>query len=191
MTTQAALDQNTDDELALLVGAADRGVARNKAQWAFETLHRRYAGLVMAVIHNKLRCCGLDSAADVSQAIWMEVWNSAGTRFSGGNFRGWLTTIARNRAIDELRRPRARQIAEGHDVAAPVDESSSVELRQQALRDCLQRLDHNRREVVELWLAQKSHEEISRQLQIEPGTSMSRLSRAKQLLKDCVRSKLP
>jgi len=66
-----------------------------------------------------------------------------------------------------------------------------VELRQQALRDCLQRLDHNRREVVELWLAQKSHEEISRQLQIEPGTSMSRLSRAKQLLKDCVRSKLP
>jgi RNA polymerase sigma-70 factor (ECF subfamily) len=44
-------------------------------------------------------------AEDIASEAWLQATRNFGT-FSGnyGDFRGWITTIARNRAMDQLRR---------------------------------------------------------------------------------------
>ncbi|WP_208544185.1 RNA polymerase sigma factor [Nocardioides seonyuensis] len=48
---------------------------------------------------------GVDDADDVASEAWAQAFRDL-DRFSGGadGFRGWLTTIGRNRALDHLRR---------------------------------------------------------------------------------------
>lgn len=59
-----------------------------------------------------------EEAEDIASETWVQVVRGLDT-FQGGadDFRGWVTTIARNRAIDHLRRVRRRPVAD-----APVEE---------------------------------------------------------------------
>lgn len=73
---------------------------------------------------------GADEAEDVASEAWAQAFRDLG-RFTGGadGFRGWLTTIARNRALDHLRRQTRRpqadldlEIAETYAVVAGADD---------------------------------------------------------------------
>ncbi|MET8833177.1 RNA polymerase sigma factor [Micromonospora sp. NPDC004540] len=46
-------------------------------------------------------------AEDVASETWLQISRDL-PRFTGGEFRGWAVRIARNRAIDHLRRQRSR-----------------------------------------------------------------------------------
>ena len=61
---------------------------------------------------------GPADAEDVASEAWAQAFRDLG-RFSGDadGFRGWITTIGRNRALDHLRYSRRRPVAED-----PVDE---------------------------------------------------------------------
>ena len=54
-----------------------------------------------------LRVLAGDDAEDVASETWLQVTRDIGT-FTGGydGFRGWVTTIARHRALDQARRRR-------------------------------------------------------------------------------------
>ena len=56
---------------------------------------------------------GVADAEDVASEAWAQAFRDL-SRFSGGadGFRGWLTTIARNRALDHLRRQSRRPVAD-------------------------------------------------------------------------------
>lgn len=95
-------DQRSNpDDATLLARAADG------SEPAFVTLYRRYAPAVFGLA---LRMTGSrETAEEVAQDAFTRVWNGAGsfdrTRSSAA---AWMLRIARNRAIDELRRRRAR-----------------------------------------------------------------------------------
>lgn len=72
---------------------------------AMATLYDRYSGLVYAVA---LRVLGDTGAAeDVLQEVFMQLWRNPAAFDSGrGNLGAWLAVIARNRALDGLRKRR-------------------------------------------------------------------------------------
>ena len=78
---------------------------RSGDESAMATLYDRYSGLVYAVA---LRVLGDTGAAeDVLQEVFMQLWrNPAAFDSSRGNLGAWLGVIARNRAIDGLRKRR-------------------------------------------------------------------------------------
>jgi len=69
------------------------------------TLYDRYSSIVYAV---SLRVLGDTGAAeDVLQEVFMQLWRNPGAfDASRGNLGAWLAVIARNRAIDGLRKRR-------------------------------------------------------------------------------------
>src|SRR5436190_22356683 len=68
-------------------------------------LYDRYSGIVYSVA---LRVLGDTGAAeDVLQEVFMQLWRNPGVFDSNrGNLGAWLAVIARNRAIDGLRKRR-------------------------------------------------------------------------------------
>ena len=68
-------------------------------------LYDRYSGVVYSVA---LRVLGDTGAAeDILQEVFMQIWRSPDVfDASRGSLAGWLAVIARNRAIDSLRKRR-------------------------------------------------------------------------------------
>lgn len=85
---------------AMLVSAIRSGDESAMAQ-----VYDRYSGIVYSV---GLRVLGETGAAeDILQDVFMQLWrNPAAFDASRGSLPGWLAVIARNRAIDSLRKRR-------------------------------------------------------------------------------------
>lgn len=69
-------------------------------------------------------------AEDVASDAWLQIARDLGS-FSGDvdGFRGWATTIARNRAMDHLRHQQRRPIVQGtvEDVAEPAGREDTAQ----------------------------------------------------------------
>jgi RNA polymerase sigma-70 factor (ECF subfamily) len=69
-------------------------------------------------------------AEDVASDSWLQIARDLGS-FRGDldGFRGWATTIARNRAMDHLRRQQRRPVVHGtvEDVAEPVGQEDTAQ----------------------------------------------------------------
>jgi RNA polymerase sigma-70 factor (ECF subfamily) len=79
--------------------------ARNGDQESFRLLYRAVQPLLLRY----LRALVGDDAEDVASEAWLHIARDLGS-FEGDydGFRGWAATIARNRAMDHLRRMRRR-----------------------------------------------------------------------------------
>lgn len=73
------------------------------------TSHRVF-GIVLAVLRNRA------AAEEVAQEVYVQIWRQS-ARFSGdqANPMGWISSVARNRAIDRLRADRARGFVQFSD----------------------------------------------------------------------------
>jgi RNA polymerase sigma-70 factor (ECF subfamily) len=87
----------TDVSLVSAIRSGDEG--------AMATLYDRYSSIVYAV---SLRVLGDTGAAeDILQDVFMQLWRNPGVFDANrGNLGAWLAVIARNRAIDTLRKRR-------------------------------------------------------------------------------------
>ena len=98
---------------------------RKRDPAAVEELHERYGGMVFGYL---LRVLGDRGAAeDVHQQVFLEVWQRGRSYDPGRSAPAtWIMTIARSRAIDQLRRrvpePRDPEVA----LATTEDPSSDV-----------------------------------------------------------------
>ncbi|MEV7992899.1 RNA polymerase sigma factor [Streptomyces sp. NPDC086077] len=92
--------QAHDGELGAAVARAQDG-----DEAAFSVAYR----LVQPGLLGYLRGLVGDDAEDVASDAWLEIARDLG-RFKGdgAGFRGWTATVARHRALDHLRRTRAR-----------------------------------------------------------------------------------
>ncbi|GHA07004.1 RNA polymerase sigma factor [Streptomyces purpurascens] len=92
--------QAYDGELGAAVARAQQG-----DEAAFAVAYR----LVQPGLLGYLRGLVGDDAEDVASDAWLEIARDLG-RFQGdgAGFRGWTATIARHRALDQLRRQRVR-----------------------------------------------------------------------------------
>lgn len=85
---------STDEDLALRTSQGDRD--------AFAELYSRHFPGVYDLVFRMVR--DRDAAADIGQNAFIRAWESLQKRKVTGNVRAWLYTIARNTALNEIKR---------------------------------------------------------------------------------------
>lgn len=153
-----------------------------------------------------------DEADDAVQEAFVRAYANLPQYDSRYRFYTWIFRIARNLCLNQLRRRRlwgllplprareglAREAAAGsarpaeREPESRDDAGSGVEERElaEALASCLEALPREQRECFELRHADEmSYAEIATVLGVPQGTVMSRLSRARERMRECLRSK--
>ena len=171
-------------------------------QAAFEALMRKYYRRVLNFIYRF--CANEESAEDLTQEVFIKVYRQADKYTAQSKFQTWLFTIAKNLALNELRRPHYRQkkisIDEGQDdqpelkmdLPAPKRSRPDYEILQQekarAVQKAIAALPENQRIAVLLRRYEDfSYEEIAQALNCSVEAVKSILNRAKNNLKDLLK----
>ena len=192
MTRPVASPAPSDEPTATLVARAQAG-----DETAFgELMQAHYAVVfrrVQAIVRNE------HDARDVCQDVWLTIWRELATFRGDAQFTTWLFPIATRRALDHLRKRRRwfdrflpftrSDPSSGREVTfEPIDPADTTASLQQAERRgaierALAALPPLHRAVLTLRETEGlSYDEIARQLDIPPGTVMSRLHHARRLL---------
>jgi RNA polymerase sigma-70 factor (ECF subfamily) len=199
MKTESADWPQKSHELSALLARAGLGDRQ-----AFVALYERTSGHLFAVVLRIQRDRAL--AEDLLQEIYVAVWKAAaGYDAARSQPLTWMTHIARNRAIDSLRRAKAQPRLESshHEdddgderpdlVESVADERPGpLELLGRAsdarqLDHCLQHLSPPQRQSVALaFFEGLSHAEVAAQLREPLGTVKSWVRRALATLKGCL-----
>jgi RNA polymerase sigma-70 factor (ECF subfamily) len=169
---QAAGDDSTDDELIRRVAVRDED--------AFRALYGRHTAAVYGLL---CRLVGRPAdAADLMQETWLRAVRHLSLFRGQSAFRTWLTGIALN-CYREWRRKHMRDFPVDDPDARPSPAKWSDEIA--AIAQVLALLPYEHREAIVLHdIEGFTHEEIAEALEIEPGTSKSRLSRARRAFRD-------
>lgn len=172
---------------------ADTGEARELARAragdvaAFGALVRRHQERVFRFLHRMLDA--REEAMELSQDVFVKAWQALPGWRPEARFSTWLLQIARNAALDQLRRRQVVRFApleEGLEVAdeAPGPEARYASRQRQAqLERALRRLAAEHREILLLReIEDLSYAELAAVLGIAEGTVKSRLARARAAL---------
>jgi RNA polymerase sigma-70 factor (ECF subfamily) len=126
-----------------------------------------------------------NSADDLAQEVWFDVYRAVGKLADPGAFRAWLYRIARHRALRELRKRRQPLLPlEGIDIAeGGCDDEFSPEDAAR-IHSALADLSQEHREVLLLrFFEDMSYEDIARVTGCQLGTIRSRMHYAKRALR--------
>ena len=166
---------------------ADVARARAGDTAAFAALVRRHQDRVFGFILRMLDA--RDEAMELTQDVFVKAWQALPGWRPEARFSTWLLQIARNAALDQLRRRRVVQFApldDGMDVAdtAPGPEARYASRQRQALlENALQQIAAEHREILLLREVEDlSYGELAAVLGIAEGTVKSRLARARAAL---------
>lgn len=170
---------------------------------AFATLYDKTSSHLFAVVLRINRDRG--QAEDVLQEVYVNVWRSASS-FDAAQSQPltWLTRVARNRAIDSLRRTQTQPQFENRfsgeeedndvyddkadDAPGPLDLLSQAS-DARALTDCMQDLSAPQRQSVAMaFYDGLSHAEVAEKMRQPLGTVKSWVRRALVSLKGCLES---
>ncbi|MEY4428600.1 MAG: hypothetical protein RLZZ182_1289 [Pseudomonadota bacterium] len=186
-------------DLAALLGRVALG-----DRVAFDTLYRASSshllGVILRIQHDRAQ------AEDVLQEVYINVWRAAQSYNAAlANPTTWLVSIARNRAIDSLRRKASSpdtvsSIARGsddedeHDLLERMADDSPGPLEQleaasraRSLERCMDQLSADQRGSLALAYYQGlSHSEVADQMGQPLGTVKSWVRRGMQSLKTCL-----
>lgn len=184
--------------------AALVSLARKGDLGAFELLVGRHQKRVFNIA---FRLIGdYDDACEVVQDAFVSVYKNIKTFRGEAKFTTWVTTITMNLSKNRLKQMKSRQrlVAFSLDdpirtedgqmaVDTPSKEPSVLDQLvkqdvQKKIEECIKKLDHLFREVLILRDMQDfSYEEIGSMLKIREGTVKSRLFRAREMVKDCLK----
>jgi len=146
-------------------------------QLAMASLFDRYSGIVYSVALRVLRDAG--QAEDVMQDIFIQIWKKPGAFVSGrGSLGAWLAVVARNRAIDSLRRRRPTDSVEDVVLASATDLGAEAERNalMEKVRVYMSQLPVEQRKSVELaYFEGMSHSEIAERTGDPLGTVKTRI----------------
>jgi RNA polymerase sigma-70 factor (ECF subfamily) len=165
------------------------GAAGDKA--AMKALYERHSDALYRFLRARLG--DPFEAADVMQETFLEIWRAA-SRFEGRSAaRTWMFGIARNKAVDRMRRG-SREVASELDDRAP-DEAPNPEAMAVAasdaerVRECIGRLSETHRSAIHLaFWRELPYGEIAEIEGVPVGTIKSRVMHAKRLLMHCLTS---
>jgi RNA polymerase sigma-70 factor (ECF subfamily) len=193
-----AKPHNSDEDGALVAASRKGDLA------AFECLVRRHQGRMLNIA---CRITGIyEDACEVVQDAFLAAHRGLGNFRGEARFTTWLTTITINLARNRLEQLRFRRKNEafslddplpGEDgdlprdppdrAPSPLDLVEQLGVREK-LKGCIDALDTDFREVLVLRdLEEFSYEEIALVLRLHSGTVKSRLSRARESVKECLK----
>jgi len=146
-------------------------------QAAMGELYDRYSSLVYSVA---LRVLGDTGAAeDILQEVFMQLWRKPEAFDSArGSLPAWLAVIARNRAIDALRKRIPQTDLEGVMVAVEPDLAGAAELKRAAeqIRRKLAEMPELQRSALEMaYFEGLTHSEIAAKTGTPLGTIKTRI----------------
>ena len=156
------------------------GLRRNSEAESFESLYERTFPRVYAYVASLLR--DRSAAEDVTAQAFERAYRKRRSYRPGrASMDAWVFGIARNAALDELRRRRrhADMAAEPEDTGAPsMEDHAELSLRRETVRAALRSLDGQERDLVALKFAGGlSNAEIARVLGMSESNVGTRLHR--------------
>lgn len=174
-----------------LANLADRRLVSNflarRDEPSFRELYHRHTPALYQLV---LRLVGwnVHEAEEVVQDMWMRAIEAFdGFRWES-SLRTWLSSIAINRCR-ELYRQRARQSHEVMVEQLAQETSIAENFERLDLEQAIAALPNGYRQVLVLHDVEGyTHEEISRMLEIEVGTSKSQLSRARSSVREALQT---
>ena len=156
---------------------------------ALEKLMDRYLPYVSAVVWNILRgTLQPEDAEEVASDVFLAAWEHADA-LRPGHIRGWLGTVARNRAKNALRGAGRTLPLEAEELELPApDDPAEDALRRedrQRVRRALEALPEGDRTLfLRHYFYAQTVEEIAAALSLNPSTVKSRLWRGREKLRE-------
>ncbi len=151
-------------------------------------LFDRYSSMVYSVALRVLNDPG--QAEDVMQEIFFQVWRNPNSFVAGrGSLGAWLAVMARNRAIDALRRRRPTDSVDDVVLASPLDIGLEVERNRmmEKVRGVLKDLPAEQQKSVELaFFEGMTHSEIAARTGDPLGTVKTRIRSALTTLRKAI-----
>ena len=196
MTEAIDLEQERQikEDIQLIQRIAERDSA------AFQTFYQKYSGLIFAAISNVLN--DHHDTEDVMQEVLVQLWNKAHLyEPRKGKPLTWLTTMARNRAIDRIRskqrRSRLNDDFENENKKLQLEfEESGLELLEEKERDtvvktAVSKLNEDQREAIYLaYFNGLTQAEVAERLNEPLGTIKARIRRGVNRLEALVKPRL-
>ena len=178
--TDPASARNTGVNDAVAERPAEVGLAIDTGAESFESLYERSLPKVYAYVASLLR--DRSAAEDVTAQAFERAYRKRRSYRAGrGSVEAWLFGIARNAALDELRRRKRRASLETdpEDLAAtPPEDHAQFALRRETLRAALSTLSGPERELLSLKFASGlSNTEIASVLGTSESNAGTRLHR--------------
>lgn len=171
---------------------------RENEPGAFETLVKMYQNKIINIAYGML--CDREDAYDVAQEVFVKLYRKIGSFTGSAALDTWIHRITVNASLDELRKrgrrvrtvPLQVQTDEEEEYTLPiVDASASPEKivlsneRRREILDAISRLSEKYRGVLILReFEDLDYEQIAHALGISVGTVKSRLSRARENLRN-------
>jgi RNA polymerase sigma-70 factor, ECF subfamily len=132
-------------------------------------------------------------AEEVLQEAFLQIWKAAGTfDATRGSGRGWIYTVVRHRALQEIRRTGHEVNLDSEDLENLASHSETpdeepVGVGSAELERCLEQLEPNRRAcIVHAFIEGYTHEQIAAKLGTPLGTVKSWVRRGLLSLKECL-----
>lgn len=156
-------------------------------------IYDAYLGYIYQIIYGVLG--RKEDAEDVTSEFFIKLWQTADKYKAGSGHKGYLATIARNMAIDFLRKHKrevlesfSKEDDEDTGYIEPVSDESVDEevISEMSLKEALDTLKPEERKVVDMKvLAQMTFAEISEILKVPMGTVTWRYREAIKKLRRC------
>ncbi|HSK64005.1 MAG TPA: sigma-70 family RNA polymerase sigma factor, partial [Pyrinomonadaceae bacterium] len=180
-----------------LTAASDRelvAIAVDGFDGSFEELVRRYQRPIAAYVYRMVG--NYESALDLTQEIFIKVYNSLSRYRAEFKFSTWIYKIAHNAAVDHLRRSSTREQSlvagtESDSYELPIEsanltpeQESERKERRGEIESVVRALPANYRELIILRHSQDlSYEEIVEVTGLPLGTVKNRLFRAREMMR--------
>lgn len=159
-----------------------------------QEIYEQYIGLIYAIVKDVLQ--NRENAEDVTSDFFIKLWDKASAYKSGGGHKTWMTTIARNMAIDYLRKYRKEEAKEllenlepdvlpGRDAAgeSPVEREAVANV---SIAQALDGLQEKERQIMNMKIiGDMTFQEIAGALQLPLGTVTWRYRNAVKKLRRC------
>lgn len=163
---------------------------------AYEALYDRHAQVMYNLVVRIVR--QPDIADEILQDAFWQIWQNAGQYRGSGAAAAWMYRVARNRALDYLRREKVRPRAGdtpledaaravGHQPSAEAE--SEANLRRGQVLEALEAIPAEQRQCLELaYFEGKSQREIAEETHTALGTIKSRMRIGLEKLERLLRS---
>jgi RNA polymerase sigma-70 factor (ECF subfamily) len=167
---------------------------------SFQALYRKYGGLIFTAIANVLN--DHHDAEDVMQEVLVQLWNKAHLyEPRKGKPLTWITTMARNRAIDRIRsKQRRSRLNDDFEQENKTDqfefEESSADIcevkeRSRIVRSAVAKLTPDQKEAIVLaYFSGLTQAEVAERLNEPLGTVKARIRRGVNRLETLVKPTL-
>ena len=156
----------------------------------YDATSMKLFGILLRILHRR------DRAEDLLQEVYLRIWERAGAfdRDRASPIT-WMATIARNRAIDEIRRRQPSVVGRDDDLPdIPDDTPGALEAMEQSedarqLEDCLDGLEADRADMVrQAYLNGMSRQELADKYGQPVNTIKTWLRRSLVQLRECLGS---